>query len=397
MGRLFRFFLFALLLAFCEVSFGASVKVLPLNAPSLPSEKLYTSITAQVLNAVWETGASVADNADYALLVTVLNPKGSIMVGAEVRGANSFYKKEAVNVGNVSMLEGGVRQVVHAVLKEIPADSSLNTELFAKADTVIKRDTVTRVDVVTRADTVKVVDTVVKVDTVRLVSTISRVDTVRILDTIVRGDANFPKTSNHYFMVGFSFAELFFLRERTERYKKATSSYRGYYENEYDIYDVEKTYTTEEQESSDQLCLGFALETPLAARLSRVFSFDLGINDSDFIFAFMGNLKYNLFETHALRKWNMFVQGGLGPVFAQIDTFGDDYESRNAVESIGSQIDESIHFGLAFGFNLGFDFDVGEKLKLQLGVKAEQVWLDFLDKLVGNRMLAITPYFAIGF
>lgn len=65
----------------CTVSFGADVKVLPLNAPNLPNEKLYTTITVQVLNAVQETGYRSVEKADYALRVSVLNPKGSLMVG----------------------------------------------------------------------------------------------------------------------------------------------------------------------------------------------------------------------------------------------------------------------------------------------------------------------------
>jgi hypothetical protein len=425
MSRLFLRCLTAMFFVLCTVSFGADVKVLPLNAPNLPNEKLYTTITVQVLNAVQEAGCRSVEKADYALRVSVLNPKGSLMVGAEVRGVKSFYKKETVNVSNVSMLNDAIRQVVGAALKEIPAASGVDDmgevpseEPLVKVDTVTKSDSVTRVDTiarvdtVVRADTVTRVDTIVRVDTVAKVDTIVKVNTITVVDTVVRADANLPKKSFHNIMVGFSFADFFFLRRHTERYKTATPRdyyyydtdyYYGtsYYDRRYDIYNTYKEYTTEEQSSSNQFNLGYAYESSLNTRLSKVYSVSFGFNDSDWLLAFAGNLKFDLIEKPPSRKWDLFVQGGLGPVFAYVGSFHvigwSNGKTCNAIESLGYQIDDSFHLGLVFDVALGFDFDINEKSKLEFAVKVEQVWLDFLDKLIGNRMFAITPYVAYGF
>ncbi len=419
MSRLFLRCLTALFFVLCTVSFGADVKVLPLNAPNLPNEKLYTTITVQVLNAVQEAGYRSFEKADYALRVSVLNPKGSLMVGAEVRGVKSFYKKETVNVSNVSMLNDAIRQVVGAVLKEIPAASGVDNasevpseEAFVKVDTIIKRDSIARVDTVTRIDTITRVDTVTRVDTIARVDTIVKVNTVTIVDTIERENANLPKNSSHYVMVGFSFADLFFLRRHAEYYMTASprddyyygSDYyygTSYYDRKYDIYRTGKEYTTEEQSSSNQFYLGYAYESPIITRLSQVYSVSFGINDSDWFLALAGNLKFNLMETQPTRKWNLFVQGGLGPIFADVETFGEEgwgsNQTWNAITSLGHRIGESYHLGLVFDVALGFDYNVIGKSNLEFGVKFEQVWLDFLDELCGNRMFAITPYVAYGF
>ena len=419
MSRLFLRCLTALFFVLCTVSFGADVKVLPLNAPNLPNEKLYTTITVQVLNAVQEAGYRSFEKADYALRVSVLNPKGSLMVGAEVRGANSFYKKEAASISHVSMLKDCIRQVVGAVLKEIPAASGVDNasevpseEAFVKVDTIIKRDSIARVDTVTRIDTITRVDTVTRVDTIARVDTIVKVNTVTIVDTIERENANLPKNSSHYVMVGFSFADLFFLRRHAEYYMTASprddyyygSDYyygTSYYDRKYDIYRTGKEYTTEEQSSSNQFYLGYAYESPIITRLSQVYSVSFGINDSDWFLALAGNLKFNLMETQPTRKWNLFVQGGLGPIFADVETFGEEgwgsNQTWNAITSLGHRIGESYHLGLVFDVALGFDYNVIGKSNLEFGVKFEQVWLDFLDELCGNRMFAITPYVAYGF
>ena len=388
--------LIALFFVFSTVSFGADVKVLPLNAPNLPNEKLYATITTQVLNAVQETGNRSVENADYALRVTVLNPKGFLMVGAEVRGINSFYKKESVNVSNVSMLDDGLRQVIGAVLKDIPTASDIDEvseipsmEPLVKVDTVTKRDTITRVD------------TIVKIDTIAKVDTIIKVETITVVDTIERDEANLVKKSMHYIMVGFSFANLFFLREYTEHYLTASRSYSSNYNRRYDIYNTEKIYTTEEQERSNQLNLGYAYETPINTRLSRVYSADFGFNNTDWFLGFAGNLKFDLIKKHPLRKWNLFIQGGLGPVFAYIGTFTadswDNVDASNAIKSLGHEIEASFHLGAISNIALGFDYNIKGKSKLEFAVRIEQAWMDFLDKLSGNRMFAITPYVAYGF
>jgi hypothetical protein len=419
MSCLLRRCLIALFFVLFTASFGADVKVLPLNAPNLPNEKLYTTITVQVLNAVQETGFRSVEKADYALLVSVLNPKGSLMVGAEVRCLNSFYKKEVVNVSNASMLNDAIRQVVGVVLKSIPVASGVadvsevpSEEPLVKVDSVTKRDTVTRVDTVARVDTIAKVDTIVRIDTVAKVDTIVKINTVMIVDTVVRADANLPKKSFHYIMVGFSFADLFFLRRHAEYYMTASprddyyygSDYyygTSYYDRKYDIYRTGKEYTTEEQSSSNQFYLGYAYESPIITRLSQVYSVSFGINDSDWFLALAGNLKFNLMETQPTRKWNLFVQGGLGPIFADVETFGEEgwgsNQTWNAITSLGHRIGESYHLGLVFDVALGFDYNVIGKSNLEFGVKFEQVWLDFLDELCGNRMFAITPYVAYGF
>ena len=132
-----------------------------------------------------------------------------------------------------------------------------------------------------------------------------------------------------------------------------------------------------------------------------MYSVSFGINDSDWFLALAGNLKFNLMETQPTRKWNLFVQGGLGPIFADVETFGEEgwgsNQTWNAITSLGHRIGESYHLGLVFDVALGFDYNVIGKSNLEFGVKFEQVWLDFLDELCGNRMFAITPYVAYGF